>query len=174
MKRLIPFLKKKKLFLKKSSNKKKYSWKYIDNACANIAKQYPVTIPRPRIVGISRGGLIPAVLLAKYLKAGEVYSIGLKSYKDDSEFASRLHEPDVYQNIQYNCPRLARGEPILLVDDISDEGNTLHYVRKEILNFNSTVIYTATIFIKDKTNFAPDIYHVKVPDNQWVVFPWEK
>ncbi len=165
------------------SRRKKYSWRYIDKACANIAEQYmanpppnPAYLPEkaPRIIGISRGGLIPATLVAKYLKASEVYSLGLKSYSDDSAFADRRHTPDVYQNIAFSCPRLNRGDPILLIDDISDEGNTLEYIVKNILPDITSVVTTATLFIKDKTQFVPNIFHAKVPDNQWVIFPWEK
>jgi xanthine phosphoribosyltransferase len=157
--------------MSEKSRQKKYSWNYIDKACANIAKQWQWKIPR--IVGISRGGLIPATLIAKHLGASEVYSVGLKSYSDDSAYATRKPKPDVYQDIQYNCPRLSRGEPVLLVDDISDMGNTLEYVCANMFE-GSTPLRTATLFIKDKTQFVPDIFHAKVPDSQWVIFPWEK
>ena len=157
--------------MSEKNRQKKYSWNYIDKACANIAEQWQWEIPR--IVGISRGGLIPATLVAKHLGASEVYSVGLKSYSDDSAYATRKPKPDVYQDIQYNCPRLSRGEPVLLVDDISDMGNTLEYVCANMFE-GSTPLRTATLFIKDKTQFVPDIFHAKVPDSQWVIFPWEK
>tara|TARA_R110000824_G_scaffold271356_3_gene459901 strand:+ start:471 stop:977 length:507 start_codon:yes stop_codon:yes gene_type:complete len=155
------------------SRQRKYSWDYIDSACANIAKQW--RWGSPKIVGISRGGLIPATLIAKHLNVGEVYSIGLKSYSDDSAYATRTSTPDVYQDIQCNCtPRLYNfRKPVLLVDDISDKGNTLEYVCTNILK-DITFLRTATLFIKDKTQFIPDLFHTKVPDTQWVIFPWEK
>ena len=87
------------------NRQKKYTWGNITAACKNIAKQYPGKEP-PKVVGISRGGLIPATLIAKYLKASEVYSLGLKSYNDDNDYETREHTPHVYQNILYNCPTL--------------------------------------------------------------------
>ena len=156
--------------MSEENRQKKYSWDYIDKACANIAKQY--RLENPRIIGISRGGLIPATLIAKHLGASEVYSIGLKSYSDDSAYASRISEPDVYQCL-FGCPRLHKGEPVLLVDDISDMGNTLKYVCANMLK-DIAPLHTATLFIKSKTQFVPDHFHAKVPDSQWVIFPWEK
>ena len=170
------------------NRKKEYSWKYIDKACKHIASQW--TLETPRVIGIARGGLIPATLIAKYLKAGEVYSIGLKSYADDSAFAEREHVPIIYQSID-TCRELEGGyhstggeQPILIVDDISDEGKTLQYISDKMKPgaancflprlSPSLVICTATIFIKQKTNFVPEIYYNMVPDDQWVVFPWEK
>jgi xanthine phosphoribosyltransferase len=156
----------------KNKGKKRYSWTYIDRACKSIADQW--TLPTPRIIGISRGGLIPATLIAKHLSASEVYSVGLKSYDNDSYYAKRRDVPIVYQDINY-IPTLSRVEPILIVDDISDEGKTLEYLTGSGMeNIGSgTTIMTATIFIKAKTTFTPDMYHLKVPDEQWVVFPWE-
>ena len=157
----------------RSKGKKRYSWKYIDQACKSIASQW--TKPTPRVVGISRGGLIPATLIARHLNASEVYSVGLKSYDSDSYHAERRDVPIVYQDINYSSPQLSRDEPILIVDDISDEGKTLEYITGTGTDNLSAArdITTATIFIKAKTTFTPDLYHIKVPDEQWVIFPWE-
>jgi xanthine phosphoribosyltransferase len=156
----------------RSKGKKRYSWRYIDSACKAIADQW--TLPTPQVIGISRGGLIPATLIAKHLNAGEVYSVGLKSYDNDSHHAKRRDVPIVYQNIN-RVSALERTEPILIVDDISDEGKTLKYLTGPgISNIGQAPhIATATIFIKDKTIFTPDMYHLKVPNEQWVIFPWE-
>ena len=157
------------------NNKKKYSWNYIDNACRCIASTYDGP-PIKRIVGLSRGGLIPATLLAKYMNIREVYSIGIRSYKEGADYKTRSHEPEVYQSIQYTCPRLSRGDPILIVDDISDKGCTFKYILDSIFNdiSSSTRVSTASIFIKDKTEYQPDYYYKCLPDEQWVIFPWEK
>ena len=156
----------------RNKGKKRYSWRYIDKACKKIADDW--TLPIPRVIGVSRGGLIPATLIAKHLNASEVYSIGLRSYNSDCYHAARRDTPFVYQDINY-IPTLNRGEPLLIVDDISDEGKTLQYITSEgISNISPSItVRTATIFIKDKTDYIPDVYHIKVPDEQWVIFPWE-
>ena len=156
----------------RNKGKKRYSWRYIDKACKQIADKW--TGPVPRVVGISRGGLIPATLVAKHLNASEVYSVGLRSYDSDCYHATRRDTPYVYQDINY-IGSLSRGEPVLIVDDISDEGKTLQYLTNEGTSNISTAtpIKTATIFIKEKTEFIPNIYHIKVPNEQWVIFPWE-
>jgi xanthine phosphoribosyltransferase len=158
----------------KKDNKKKYSWDYIERACKHIADSYNGP-PIKRIIGLSRGGLIPAVLIAKHMRVREVYSIGIRSYREGEDYKARSHKPDVYQSIQYTCTRLGRGDPILIVDDISDKGQTFKYVLEHIFENISTssIIETASIFIKDKTDFEPDHYYKCLPDEQWVIFPWE-
>lgn len=159
----------------KKNSKKRYSWDYIERACKHIADTYDGP-PIRRIIGLSRGGLIPAVLIAKHMKVREVYSIGIRSYKEGEDYKTRSHKPDVYQNTQYTCPRLGRGDPILIVDDISDQGNTFKYIIEHIFDDinSSTIVRTASIFIKDKTDYQPDHYYKCLPNEQWVIFPWEK
>ena len=161
--------------LTKRANKKKYSWNYIEQACKHIADTYDGP-PIKRIVGLSRGGLVPAVLIAKHMKVREVYSIGIRSYQEGQDYKKRAHKPDVYQSTQYACPRLGKGDPILIVEDISDKGNTFKYIAAHIFDdiSASTSVTTASIFIKDKTEYQPDYYYKSLPDEQWVVFPWER
>tara|TARA_Y100000310_G_scaffold314613_1_gene364152 strand:+ start:280 stop:801 length:522 start_codon:yes stop_codon:yes gene_type:complete len=153
--------------------KEKYTWQYIDTACKDISEKC-VDIDFKHIIGISRGGLIPATLLSKYLNVREVLSVGIRSYEDGDNYASRQSKPLVYQDILYSAPQIFRGEPVLLVDDISDKGNTFKYIVDKIKSAGHVELYTASIFIKDKTTYRPDFYEKKLPDNEWVIFPWEK
>ena len=170
----LPFTKKKRSDGRVlDTYKKNYTWQYIDSACEEIAdkcKQADIK----HIIGISRGGLIPAVLLSKYLNVREVISVGVRSYNDGEDYATREHTPKVYQDIVYSSPQLWRGEPVLLVDDISDEGNTFKYLTDTLRNHATLNLYTASLFIKSKTKFKPDVYYSSLPNNEWVIFPWEK
>lgn len=156
------------------SNKRNYSWSYIERACREIANKYHAP-PPSTIIGLSRGGWIPAVTLANMMNVREVYSIGIASYETDNGCAEDVQgELRTYQKIPVNCPELSKGRPILIVDDISDKGHTLSCVVNNIKSIFGNHIQTATIFTKHGTSFVPDYYYNQVSDDEWVVFPWEK
>ena len=122
------------------------------------------------IIGLSRGGLIPATIIAQILDVSNVYSVGLKSYQDDGSYKTRLKTPDVYQNLtKTDVENInACDGSVLLVDDISDEGVTmLHVSEKYKLKHRRC----ATLFIKMSTCFIPR-YYCRSTD-EWIVFPWE-
>ena len=155
------------------SDKKAYSWKYIEKACRDIADQIKHS-PPATIIGLSRGGLIPAVTLANMMGVREVYSIGIASY--DSGYDSTENQQGslrTYQKIPVNCPGMTNGETVLIVDDISDKGNTLQCVVNNVRDIFNKQVQTATIFTKHGTTFIPDYHHKQVTSDEWVVFPWE-
>lgn len=156
------------------SSKHNYSWRYIERACGEIVKTYHAP-PPTTIIGLSRGGWVPAVTLANMMGVREVYSIGIASYDtgydgvEDEQGSLRT-----YQKIPVNCPGLSKGQPVLIVDDISDKGHTMSRVVSNVKSIFGNHVQTATIFIKTNTTFVPDYYYKQVEDEQWVVFPWEK
>ena len=63
----------------------------------------------------------------------------------------------------------------LIVDDISDSGNTLKKVIDKCNNpiHNYKEVYTATLFERQGTIFEPDFIGEHIKYNDWLVFPWE-
>ena len=64
------------------SNKTFITWEKIQEDCKNLAEQLS-DFNFSCIVGIANGGMIPATLLAKYLKVDKLLSANLKSYQED-------------------------------------------------------------------------------------------
>lgn len=122
------------------------------------------------IIGLSRGGLIPATIIAQMLNVNNVYSIGLKSYGEDGSYKTRLKTPNMYQDLTWaNVRSMNKCDgSVLIVDDISDEGVTMIHVSSKYKLNNKRC---ATLFIKNKTSFIPR-YYSKSTD-EWIVFPWE-
>lgn len=154
-------------------SKKKYSWGYIERACKSIADDlYEHDISR--VIGLSRGGLIPATIIANALGVREVYSIGLASYElTHNGVEEARSDIRVYQRLPSNCPKLNKREMVLIVDDISDKGHTFKHVTNNLTKQYQSTFMTTSIFTKPSTNFIPDMSYKQVPDEQWVVFPWE-
>jgi hypoxanthine phosphoribosyltransferase len=149
------------------------TWKTIDDACEQLASN--INVPITHVVGIARGGLIPATLIAKHLNVREVMSLGLKSYSDGDDYETREPVPDVYQHIK-QCFQLVRGSSkILIVDDITDKGNTFNFIDNYLRDMSRGVnFYTAALFYKESSIYTPTYTHTKVMDGEWIVFPWEK
>ncbi|QCT94190.1 phosphoribosyltransferase [Caminibacter mediatlanticus TB-2] len=115
------------------------------------------------LLAIARGGLTLGHFLAERLNTREVYAINAISYEGDKKLG--------YVKI-FNLPNLKHKKKIVLVDDISDSGETLKAVKELITKtYPQIEIKTATIFYKEKTKVMPDFY-IKEAKN-WIVFFWD-
>ncbi len=123
-----------------------------------------LTIQKPdAILAIARGGLTFAHHLAEKLNIREVFSINAISYDKEKKLDSI--------NI-FNIPNLTNYRNILIVDDISDSGETFIEILKVLKNRYPNKIYsTIAIFYKPTSKFKPDIYLHKT--EEWINFFWE-
>jgi uncharacterized protein len=119
------------------------------------------------IIGIGRGGLIPATLLAYKLNVKDIYNYSVRSYND-------LDQRETIQVIQ-GLDKHLTDKKLLVVDDLSDSGNTLSYIKQQLNQLHTTAcdIKIATLFIKSKTSLIPDFYSSEYQNETWLVFPWE-
>jgi hypoxanthine phosphoribosyltransferase len=143
-------------------------WGTLDRACKHIAKSIQFNINC--IVGVSRGGLVPATILAHRLNVRELHTIGIRSYNLDHI----CDHAEIYQNCFKNCKDIYNGKNILIVDDISDRGNTFLKVMEEARKCQSNInILTACIYARETTDYTPHFFYKKIK-SEWVVFPYEK
>ena len=117
------------------------------------------------IVGILRGGIIPARIIADALGVDELEAMEIKFYKGVGVRGRRpyIRRPPIGE---------LHGKNVLVVDDISDTGLTLEVALGIIALYGPREVATATLYIKPWTRFIPD-YYARETD-KWVVFPWEK
>jgi len=114
------------------------SWNDIETAVESLAHQIRQSGEEiGAIVGLARGGLIPAVMLS--------HKLGIPLVSED-------HEAEGY---------------LLVVDDICDTGVTLEYYIKY------EGVLTATIHYKQTAIVKPDFYYSLIPQDKWIVYPWE-
>jgi xanthine phosphoribosyltransferase len=140
------------------------SWKSIMSHCIKIVKELKDRYPNIldyEIVGLSRGGLIPSVIISNMLNIRKVYSIGLRTYADQEKASNA----EIYQ-----VPDISSMQKILLIDDISDSGDSFISIKEMLVNKE---VVTVSLFLKKRTRFIPDIYSKKAKDASWIVFPWE-
>ncbi|RED11027.1 xanthine phosphoribosyltransferase [Pontivivens insulae] len=113
------------------------------------------------VVAITRGGMAPAMIVARELDIRTVDTISVKSYShQDQGEAQVLKSPD---------PELmGDGEGILIVDDLVDSGKTLELVRELFPK-----AHFATVYAKPKGEPMVDTFITGVSQDTWIFFPWD-
>jgi hypoxanthine phosphoribosyltransferase len=142
---------------------KHISWNNFVMGCESIAKSFSdksITT----VVGVARGGIIPASIVARHLDA-DFAIFSAKSYNEKRE-RSKI--------ALGNIPDCNRNGNILIVDEICDSGNTLSACKDVFKkNYASQKIYTSSIAYKKNSIHVPDFYFNSYSVDEWVIFPWE-
>lgn len=113
------------------------------------------------IVAVTRGGMVPAMIVARELDIRTIDTISVKSYAKQAQGGLKvLKEPD---------PKLmGDGENILVVDDLVDSGRTLELVRQMYPK-----AHFATVYAKPKGKPMVQSYVTEVSQDTWIFFPWD-
>lgn len=120
------------------------------------------------IVGIARGGIIPATMLSYQLGVTTVRSIQLASYsgKERGDIWMDEFDNNILEHIKMTYSH------VLLVDDLSDSGQSFSYLSQKLHDRN-ILHKTAALYLKTGSKFQPDFYSAQVPADLWLNFPWE-
>jgi hypoxanthine phosphoribosyltransferase len=170
-----------------------YSWQDVEKACVNIALQMYKDNWRPDyIVGITRGGNIPATILSNMLNIRcEALKVSLRDSESENETNCWMAEDafGYYNEGAFNGksnPELRK--KILIVDDINDTGATFNWIKEDwpsgcLPNDESwnTIwgdnVRFATITENLSSNFGGVRYYAhevnKGEESVWLVYPWE-
>ena len=144
------------------------SFNKIGSLARTIARRVDDKENITHIIGLARGGLIPATIMS-YALDKPLLSYGINSY-DGSKKTENF-----YINQSINLKELKEKNKnlhILVVDDICDTGDTMKHVTNK-LALGSIPYTTACICTKEKFTHWLDHYGTVVSDDKWIVFPWE-
>lgn len=140
-------------------------WDDVEKYCAILAREIKKRKVRfDVIVGIARGGLVPARILSDMLDSDEAYTVRVKFYESVGKTGK---EPLILHPTQFDVT----GKSILLVDDISDTGKSLAASVKHLKERKAGKIFSVTLVKKFHSQFTPDLFVKET--GAWVVFPWE-
>jgi hypoxanthine phosphoribosyltransferase len=134
-----------------------YPWNTIDDLVKVIAGRVSKFKPT-HIVGIARGGLVPAVMLSHHLNL-PMETLGV-SFRDNKATHHTKFKP--IDDARY-----------LIVDDINDSGTTFKVVT-DIFKNRRLQHRTAALINKEKSYFNVDFYGEMFYHDDWINFPWEK
>ena len=176
-------------------NKIHYNWSDVQGACLDLARQINLDQWAPDyIVGITRGGLVPAVLLSQYLNV-KCHTLHV-SLRDGGETESNLwmaehalgYVPAEHRSTSGTQVDPAFRKKILIVDDINDQGSTLAWIRKdwkdsclprhpawEVIWGNNVRVAVLTNNIASPEEVNYHAWEVnKAEEDCWLVYPWEE
>ena len=113
------------------------------------------------IVAITRGGMAPAMIVARELDIRTVDTVSVKSYDHQDQTAAKiLKSPDKTM--------MGDGTGILVIDDLVDSGRTLELVRNLYPK-----AHFATVYAKPKGRPMVDTFITEVSQDTWIFFPWD-
>jgi xanthine phosphoribosyltransferase len=111
------------------------------------------------IVAITRGGLIPAAIIARELDCRLIESVSIITYDEE-----KRGDPMVAKS-----PAAAGdGEGWLIIDDLVDTGTTARVVRALLPR-----AHFATVYAKPAGNPLVDTFITEVSQDTWIMFPWD-
>ncbi|MEO1909122.1 MULTISPECIES: xanthine phosphoribosyltransferase [Paracoccus] len=113
------------------------------------------------VLAVTRGGLVPAMIVARELDIRTIDTISVKSYhRQEQSGLTVLKKPD---------PELmGDGDGILVVDDLVDSGRTLELIREMYPK-----AHMATVYAKPKGKPMVNSYVTEVSQDTWIYFPWD-
>ena len=118
------------------------------------------------IVAITRGGLVPAAIIARELGIRKIETVCIASYHDYQDQG----ELDVIKGIAQSLldETGGTGEGVLVVDDLTETGKTALQVRQMLPK-----AHIATVYAKPKGVPMADTFVTEVSQDTWIYFPWD-
>ena len=113
------------------------------------------------VVGITRGGLVPAAVVCRELDIRVIDTISVKSYDHQSQKSAQVIKAP-------QADLMGDGTGILIVDDLVDSGKTLELVRSLYPK-----AHFATVYAKPAGRAQVDTFITEVSQDTWIFFPWD-
>jgi xanthine phosphoribosyltransferase len=113
--------------------------------------------PWQSIVAVTRGGLVPAAIVARELDLRLIDTVCIASYDDRSQGKLTILKP---------VP--GDGTGVLIIDDLVDTGFTAKAVREMLPK-----AHFATIYAKPAGRPMVDTFVTEVSQDTWILFPWD-
>jgi len=117
------------------------------------------------IIAITRGGLVPAAIIARELGVRKIETVCIASYHEYKDQGNLI----VLKNISDEILKSGNnGKNILVIDDLTDTGATAIKVREMLPN-----AHFATVYAKPSGKPTVDTYVTEVSQDTWIYFPWD-
>ena len=111
------------------------------------------------ILCVTRGGMIPGGIIARELEIRHIETICIHSYHNKEQGNAKLIKSPEIPNDAENW---------LVVDDLSDTGNTFEKLRPLYPK-----AHFACLYVKPEGKPNADTFIEEIPQNTWIHFPWD-
>lgn len=133
------------------------SWEQLHRDAKALAWRLSDLGPFSRIVAVTRGGLVPAHIVARELDIRIVDTVCVASYDETVRC-----EAVVLKGVEGD------GAGCLIVDDLVDTGRTGRIVRAMLPK-----AHFATVYAKPAGRPIVDTFVTEVSQDTWILFPWD-
>jgi len=138
------------------------SWEELHRHCKALAWRLLDNGHYKGVVAITRGGLVPAAIVARELEVRMIETISCSTY----DGLSRGSEVKILKSA--DAAMADQGEGWLIVDDLVDTGVTAKAVRKLLPK-----AHFATVYAKPKGQPLVDTFATVFAQSTWISFPWD-
>lgn len=135
------------------------TWDQLHRDAKALAWRLHTLGPWKGIVAITRGGLIPAAIVAREIETRLIESICVVTYDDERRGEPRVIKP---------AAAAGDGEGWLIIDDLVDSGTTARHVRALLPK-----AHFATVYAKEQGKPVVDTFVTEVSQDTWILFPWD-
>jgi xanthine phosphoribosyltransferase len=141
------------------------SWDQFHRDSRALAWRLHEAGPFEAIVAITRGGLVPAAIVARELNVRLIETACVASYQNYKNEG----ELKVLKAIAPEVKALrGQGKRVLIVDDLVDTGKTARVVRDLLPD-----AHFATVYAKPMGRPLVDTFITEVSQDTWIYFPWD-
>ena len=141
------------------------SWDQFHRDARALAWRLAGAGPFRAIVCITRGGLVPAAIVARELDLRLIETVCVASYHDYKSQGSLSVLKDIAPSIRAIDPD---GKGVLVIDDLTDTGKTAQVVREMLPK-----AHFATVYAKPAGRPVIDTFVTEVSQDTWIYFPWD-
>jgi xanthine phosphoribosyltransferase len=139
------------------------SWDQFHRDARALAWRLSAAGPFSAVVAITRGGLVPAAIVARELGIRVIESVCVASYDYDKQGEIQVLKPVSPTIIGTNM-----GAGVLIVDDLVDTGATAKVVREMLPK-----AHFATVYAKPQGRPLVDTFVTEVSQDTWIYLPWD-
>ena len=121
--------------------------------------------PWKGIIAVTRGGLVPAAIVARELDVRVIETVGMSSYQGSDGKRGQRGDVELFKH----PTGVGDGDGWLVIDDLVDSGQTVEFLRRVLPK-----AHYAAVFAKPLGRPQVDTFITEVSQDTWIFFPWEK
>ena len=141
------------------------SWDQFHRDCRALTWRLNEVGPFHAVIAITRGGLVPAAIVARELGVRVIDTVCITSYAHTTQ-----GNLQVLKGVSTDTASLGggTGKGLLIVDDLVDTGKTAQIVRAILPK-----AHFATVYAKPMGRPLVDTFITEVSQDTWIHFPWD-
>lgn len=140
------------------------SWEELHRNAKALAWKLHSLGPWKGLIAVTRGGLVPAAIVARELDIRIIETVSAIGYHYDDSNPSRQDKVQIVKNPM----NVGDGSGWLVIDDLVDTGGTSKTLRQMMPK-----AHFATIYAKPLGKPQADTFVTEVSQDTWIYFPWD-